>query len=570
MTAGRRPPHHRWLPLLAAGLLGCGGGVPASLVLTVINGPDAPVPDHLRLQVFDRNGAAHEATELDAPAATGGRLGTVVIYPRPGGSLSLRVQAQGLKAQVVVSGGTVALDLRPGSQSQGEVMLTAPLADQDRDGDGVADTIDNCAGAANPQQQDGDGDGVGDGCRDADGGAGDGPSGDGPGRDGPGAEGGAGDAPGAGELGAACTRADRCDSGFCVDGVCCESACSGTCQACNVAERVGRCVPVPAGQPDPRIRCPAESSASCGLDGTCDGTGACRKHPAGTVCASGACAGPTDRMLPATCDGNGTCRPPVQQTCAPYVCSGGSCKTSCLGPEDCSDANPCVSNSCGRAPLGAACGSGPDCNSGNCVDGVCCDVASCVGPCRACNLAGAAGSCQSLPANAEPRSSGCPAEAASSCGRTGRCDGAGACQLQTSGTPCGTATCSGGTETPAPTCSGGGVCVPGTPRACGNYGCLGDTCRSACVSDDHCAATTFCQNSQCIPQLTSGASCSTARQCASGFCADGRCCESACTAPCRRCDATPGVCTLITSGRDANATPPCAQPSRCSAAGLCL
>ena len=38
------------------------------------------------------------------------------------------------------------------------------------------------------------------------------------------------------------------------------------------------------------------------------------------------------------------------------------------------------------------CETGDTCNSGNCVDGVCCDLRSCAGPCRACNLPGAAGS----------------------------------------------------------------------------------------------------------------------------------------------------------------------------------
>jgi hypothetical protein len=576
MNGGRGQPDRHWLPLLAAGLLlGCGGGVPASLVLTVINGPEAPAPDHLRLRVFDRNGTAHDPAELAAPAAAGERLGTVVIYPRPGGSLSLRVQAQGLQAQTVISGATLAIDLRPGSQSQGQVMLTALPGDQDRDGDGVADAIDNCTGAANPQQEDADGDGVGDGCSAADGGVGDGPAGDRPAGDGPGQEGGRPDGPGGDMpvgrgLGAACTRADSCDSGFCVDGVCCESACAGTCYACNLAERLGRCAAVPAGQAEPRARCPAESVASCGLDGTCDGTGACRKHPTGTVCAPGSCAGPAQRTLPATCDGDGTCRPPVQQTCAPYLCEGGACKVSCVGPEDCSDGNPCINGSCGRSPLGAACQSSPDCNSGNCVDGVCCDVASCAGPCRSCNLAGAAGSCQNLAANAQPRSSGCPAESATTCGRTGRCDGAGACQLQTAGTVCAAGTCAAGMETSAATCNGAGVCLPGAPRPCGYFGCLGDTCHTSCTTDDQCAATAFCQDRACVVRRANGITCTAGGQCASGFCADGRCCESACTTPCRRCDATPGTCTTITSGRDTNATPPCGQSQRCSSIGVCL
>jgi hypothetical protein len=49
--------------------------------------------------------------------------------------------------------------------------------------------------------------------------------------------------------------------------------------------------------------------------------------------------------------------------------------------------------------LGAPCGSGADCQSGFCADGVCCQSA-CADPCFACNLPGAAGTCTPKPPTA--------------------------------------------------------------------------------------------------------------------------------------------------------------------------
>ena len=92
--------------------------------------------------------------------------------------------------------------------------------------------------------------------------------------------------------GYACACASECQSGFCVDGVCCSGACTGTCQRCNLPGSPGLCAPIPAGLP-PAIpgQCPQEPAAGCGLDGTCDGSGGCRKYPDGAVCAPGSCEG---------------------------------------------------------------------------------------------------------------------------------------------------------------------------------------------------------------------------------------------------------------------------------------
>ncbi|HVE83279.1 MAG TPA: hypothetical protein VND93_10550 [Myxococcales bacterium] len=65
-----------------------------------------------------------------------------------------------------------------------------------------------------------------------------------------------------GALGASCSRGGTCDSGLCVDARCCDAPCTGPCDACNVAGRLGRCSTSPLG------RVP---SPSCG-DYACNGT----------------------------------------------------------------------------------------------------------------------------------------------------------------------------------------------------------------------------------------------------------------------------------------------------------
>ena len=67
-------------------------------------------------------------------------------------------------------------------------------------------------------------------------------------------------------------------TGFCTEGVCCDSACTSTCWTCAAQGNVGSCIPADTGT-DPRNQCPEDGVASCGRDGACDGSGACRRYP---------------------------------------------------------------------------------------------------------------------------------------------------------------------------------------------------------------------------------------------------------------------------------------------------
>jgi hypothetical protein len=93
----------------------------------------------------------------------------------------------------------------------------------------------------------------------------------------------------------------------------------------------------------------------------------------------------------------------------------------------------------------------------------------------------------------------CAAEAASSCGRDGACDGNGRCRLHAAGTVCAPAACSQGTQTTARTCNGTGTCIAATPTACATYVCAGTACATSCTGDAGCAAGRSCSAGVCVP-----------------------------------------------------------------------
>ena len=188
--------------------------------------------------------------------------------------------------------------------------------------------------------------------------------------------------------GASCSASSECASGFCVDGVCCNNACTGNCRACSSAKKGGgsngTCGDVAAGT-DPDNDCNDQGASSCGNDGDCDGNGACRKYPMGTVCGAQTCSGSTQTNED-TCDGSGTCTNGGTTQCAPYACSGNSCRMQCSQPGHCTSGNVCIGTVCtpGNQPDGTPCFDGAQCQSGFCVDGVCCESV-CTQLCYSCD-----------------------------------------------------------------------------------------------------------------------------------------------------------------------------------------
>ena len=301
------------------------------------------------------------------------------------------------------------------------------------------------------------------------------------------------------EAGGLCAAPGDCKTGFCFDGVCCRSDCSGLCQSCAVEGSVGTCTSVPVGA-DPRNDCPGDGAASCGRDGSCDGTGACALYAAGTVCQASSCSASTVNHA-ARCDGAGACGTASSDSCGPYMCDAGgrACRSDCATSADCFGGAVCTNGSCGPKPPGATCATAADCASGFCVEGVCCATA-CGGTCRSCAVAGSEGRCIDVPDGTDPLDH-CADQGAASCGTDGACDGSGACRKYASGTVCGAPSCGDGTSMPARTCNGGGTCLMVVPASCGAYACgsSGDTCRTTCATAADCASGNVCTMGSCLP-----------------------------------------------------------------------
>ena len=204
-------------------------------------------------------------------------------------------------------------------------------------------------------------------------------------------------------LGAPCQRTDQCDSGQCSDGVCCNVACSGSCVSCNQPDRTGECMPVPAGQKDPREACRIEAAETCGFSGFCNGQGGCAKYAPGTACGGGVCSGPRTFVPGGECDGEGLCVKGQALECTPFNCEGGNCRASCVADADCVPPNVCSGGRCGLRGKGQTCTAGDQCQSTFCVDGVCCEDA-CAGRCQFCASPAARGTCTPVRAGApDPR-----------------------------------------------------------------------------------------------------------------------------------------------------------------------
>ena len=104
------------------------------------------------------------------------------------------------------------------------------------------------------------------------------------------------------------------------------------------------------------------------------------------------------------------------------------------------------------------------CASGNCVDGVCCDIAACTGKCTSCNVPDSAGTCAAAPAGAE---------VAGSCSSGLACDATGACKAK-NGQAC----------TAAGDCASG-FCVDGV--------CCDSACAGTCVACNLSGQTGTCR-----------------------------------------------------------------------------
>ncbi len=352
--------------------------------------------------------------------------------------------------------------------------------------------------------------------------------------------------------GQTCAQASECGSGFCVDNVCCGSACNGACQACSAATKGagadGVCGSAQIGT-DPHADCALQLASSCGTTGSCNGSGACSRYPASTICNAASCSGTTLNKED-FCNGSGTCVDSGTQPCGNYLCAGGACPTSCSADAQCSASAYCMLSNCvPKTVNGTVCTSSSICSSGSCVDGFCCNN-TCSATCQACSAAktgGTNGTCASITANTDPD------------------------------VECTAASCSGTTLTKAQLCNNAGACASPSPTttACAPFLCSTNACTTTCAADSDCTATSYCDGTTCVAKKAQGAACTgTGNQCSSGNCVDGFCCNTACSATCQACSAalsvdTNGTCANITTlGTDTNSVPVCSGTQACTG-GFC-
>jgi hypothetical protein len=204
----------------------------------------------------------------------------------------------------------------------------------------------------------------------------------------------------------------------------------------------------------------------------------------------------------------------------------------------------------------SACTVDSQCDTGHCVEGVCCEVAACA-PCQSCAMPESPGYCSPISGTSDPK---CP----SSCSN-GVCQGG-------QGAPCSSASqCTVGTAA--------GQCVDGhccTSASCGECQTCAQTGECVAVTNgddpDSCAST--CNSSgQCV-KAANGESCVGNTDCTSGFCVDTICCDSACTGECASCGT--GSCKPLGAGEMPKKSCPAltlcdgisnACPSNCQSAG---
>ena len=232
---------------------------------------------------------------------------------------------------------------------------------------------------------------------------------------------------------------------------------------------------------------------------------------------------------------------------------------------------------------GTACAQNSECGSGFCVEKVCCNGA-CNGTCQSClqkNKVGntADGLCGNVRSNTDPLDA-CAASPPDTCGKTGVCDGKGACATYSQGTSCTYSACASPTSaTLNSACNVSGECKPLATVACQlGYQCVAGVCKSGCQSNTDCDAslgfvctqegvckqpkggacngdascsTGACQwGSCCLPNADGvcikplGTECATGGECASGMCSSGVCCSTSCDGTCLSCalPASKGKC----------------------------
>jgi|GEM_PF-2338708 len=289
------------------------------------------------------------------------------------------------------------------------------------------------------------------------------------------------------------TQASECASGILADGVCCHDPCTG-CNACTAtlngqaASTTGQCLPVKTGGDDPHKTCTA--APPCGLDGKCDGSGACRYPALNASCAADSCTGST--LSTSVCDSSHKCTVATSACPNSALCASASaCKTGCTSSTDCASGNYCASGTCKpKLADGGSCAADGECQNGHCISGICC--ATTCGECNSCST----GTCK-----ASDNGKTCGSGSGQFCnnGTCGACADGSNCNPNNNPCQTGKVSCSTGSAV----CQNPVSVADGTPNVCG----AGKVCKNgACAT---CADGSGCTGDATDECHTYAISCST-------------------------------------------------------------
>ena len=213
-----------------------------------------------------------------------------------------------------------------------------------------------------------------------------------------------------------------------MDGFCCDTPCTGLCQACAASEKQsgvddGKCDDAAAGtNPHHDAACVVAVASTCGLDGECDGLGQCQYYGVGTACGA-ACA--NNAATPEECDGKGTCGPGGANptSCGAFECVGGACLTECTSDSDCvtgaecnttteqcTNGSMCTPDGSGVIPPGGSASDAKSCAPYICEGSQCKTSCATVSDCVAPNVCTASGVC-AAPSSGGGGSGGCTVDA---------------------------------------------------------------------------------------------------------------------------------------------------------------
>lgn len=304
-----------------------------------------------------------------------------------------------------------------------------------------------------------------------------------------------------------CPKGNDCKKASCVDGACgfqvqtagapCDEdggkVCDGNggCVECNSATQMSDC---PSDKPNcENHKCVPNVCKNQVKDG----------KETDVDCGGGDC---PDCEVDKTCLVDGDCKSNICQQ--PDQGSGGGGAGGGGGMGGGGPSGPAV---CKLEP-GAQCADAPECDSGFCVDGRCCDT-KCDGACVACSNAktgGKDGECTAIKKGDDPDTE-CGAVVGSLCGPLGKgCSGAaigpsGAsfCEVADAMTSCVVASCdtAKNEQTAATNCDGMGTCPKPAVTSCGLYVCDSKkvACETACTGGNEASCTTkaYCKADKC-------------------------------------------------------------------------